>query len=358
MKKYLARLLSLAMALSLTACGGAKTEDPAPGGDSGAPAENAEYAEWIASVADDDPVVLSMAGCNTDESLEGQSIHDLAEILEEMSGGNMTLDVYTGGILGSQSDMIQSVKGGSIDMMMVGPGAMEGSCPSICTISYLYAYQSEEHCLRVWNSELGQSVVQNLIDEANVRAFDIYYTGWRALFSKEKMTSPDDLVGKKLRIAEIPLFVNAYTALKASPVYIDMSETYSGLSSGICDVVEQQMDIYLNFSLYDVAPYVFMDYHAFSWESPMINEDRFQRLTPAQQALLTEACNRACAKARENYTQWWADLMKAYEENGCEIYEVTPEQRADIQEQLKESTLSYISGYGDQSTVDFINSLA
>lgn len=348
-KRILALVLSLVMALSLAACGGDSTEEPAESGEEAAQGD---------AVAAGDPITLTLATTATDDAIDSIVAYKLADKLNELSGGNITADVYTNGQLGGLSDTIQAVKAGSIDMVFTTVGSLESSVPSIATISWLYAYESEEHSYNVWNSELGQSVKQDIIDQAGMRCADMYYASWRALFSATELSSIDDLAGKKLRIAEVPLFVNSFTALGANPVYIDMGEIYSALSTGVCDVVEQQLDVYTTSKLYEQAPYVFMDYHAFSFSSPMINEAKYQSMTDEQKAIFDEACAQACAEAREEYFSIMDGMMTSLEEAGCEFYYVTEEEREAIREKLNDVTLDYISAYGDQSTIDMIRSLA
>lgn len=360
MKKRLSALiLALALVLSLAACGGGSGASSGSGGDSGASSSgSADSGSSGSADIDGDPITLTLATCAADDAIDSIVAFKLADKLNKLSGGNITADVYTNAQLGGLSDTIQAVKAGSIDMVFTTIGSLESSAPSLCTISWLYSYESEDHCYATWNSELGQKVKQDIIDLANLRCTDMYYASWRALFSTTEMKSIDDLAGKKLRIAEVPLFVNSFTALGANPVYIDMSEIYSALSTGVCDVVEQQLDVYATNKLYEQAPYVFMDNHAFSFAAPIINEARYQSMTDSQKAVFDQACLDACAEAREEYFEIMEGIMTTLEEGGCTFYYVTPEERAEIREKLHSVTLDYISEYGDQSTLDFIESLA
>lgn len=364
MKKRLSALiLALTLVLSLAACGGSGSSGSSSGsagGNSGASSSGSGDSNGSGSAAavDGDPITLTLATCAADDAIDSIVAFKLADKLSALSGGNITADVYTNAQLGGLSDTIQAVKAGSVDMVFTTVGSLESSAPSLCTISWLYSYESEDHCYAVWNSELGQSVKQDIIDLANLHCPDMYYASWRALFSTTEMKSIDDLAGKKLRIAEVPLFVNSFTALGANPVYIDMSEIYSALSTGVCDVVEQQLDVYATNKLYEQAPYVFMDNHAFSFAAPIINESRYQSMTDSQKAVFDQACLEACAEAREEYYDIMEGIMNTLEEGGCTFYYVTPEERAEIREKLHDVTLDYISEYGDQSTLDLIESLA
>ena len=87
-KRILALVLSLVMALSLAACGGDSTEEPAESGEEAAQGD---------AVAAGDPITLTLATTATDDAIDSIVAYKLADKLNELSGGNITADVYTKG---------------------------------------------------------------------------------------------------------------------------------------------------------------------------------------------------------------------------------------------------------------------
>ena len=171
MKKRLSALiLALALVLSLAACGGGSGASSGSGGDSGASSSgSADSGSSGSADIDGDPITLTLATCAADDAIDSIVAFKLADKLNKLSGGNITADVYTNAQLGGLSDTIQAVKAGSIDMVFTTIGSLESSAPSLCTISWLYSYESEDHCYATWNSELGQKVKQDIIDLAKDR---------------------------------------------------------------------------------------------------------------------------------------------------------------------------------------------
>lgn len=105
MKRFLALLLTGIMALSLVACGGDTAEDPAAGG------------EETSGEAACEPLTINMynavAGQTVDETLIPKTI----ELLEEYSGGAITVNLIPAGTLGAEKEAVQLLQMGDIDML-------------------------------------------------------------------------------------------------------------------------------------------------------------------------------------------------------------------------------------------------
>lgn len=59
--------------------------------------------------------------------------------------------------------------------------------------------------------------------------------GFRHFFTKEAISSVDDLAGMKLRVSNDPVM----NGLGAFPAVVSFGELYSALQSGVCDGAEQ-----------------------------------------------------------------------------------------------------------------------
>ena len=108
MKKLLCALLTLIMVLSLAACGGNKADAGSSGGSNDAGNTGGETKEPAdtGSVADDPKVTLVYAEVNPLDTIVGQTASEFKRLVEEKSGGSITIDVRDSGVLGSENDML------------------------------------------------------------------------------------------------------------------------------------------------------------------------------------------------------------------------------------------------------------
>ena len=115
LKKLLSAVLAALMIMSLAACGGQ------PGGEaSKAPADPSEPAD-VGDVANDPKVTLVYAEVNPLDSIVGQTASEFKRLVEEKSGGSITIDMRASGVLGSENDVLDAIIGGddSIDMSRI-----------------------------------------------------------------------------------------------------------------------------------------------------------------------------------------------------------------------------------------------
>ena len=111
-RSILSLLLTAAMILSLTACGGSKQDAPANSSDSNADAPQ-------------ETVTLSFAH----DKVETHPVHQAAlkfkEIVEEKTNGAVKIDIFPNQDLGSPTDVAEQVSIGTVDINVVSPGIMD-----------------------------------------------------------------------------------------------------------------------------------------------------------------------------------------------------------------------------------------
>ena len=117
MKKMLSMVLSASMVLSLAACGGSgKTETTAaapttPAATAAAQDESAgETGSQTAVSGLDalDPVTLTIYSPGNENSVPTKTILEYKKLVEEASGGKITLDAHHSGELGNDAEALQS----------------------------------------------------------------------------------------------------------------------------------------------------------------------------------------------------------------------------------------------------------
>ncbi len=80
--------------------------------------------------------------------------------------------------------------------------------------------------------------------------------GARHLLTKEAVTKPSQLAGKRIRVIQSPLHTELWKALGANPTPIPIPETYNALQTGVVDMMDLTKSAYAGFKLYEVVPYL------------------------------------------------------------------------------------------------------
>ena len=129
MKKILALILAMVMALALVACG-AEANTPAADGD--------------AASADTDKVYeLRLASVSVPGNHQTTALEDAAAQIEELTGGHVKIKVYPNSALGDNSIVYGQVMTGDIDMCLGTIVSSYGTGFDVLSLPYLATDYSE-----------------------------------------------------------------------------------------------------------------------------------------------------------------------------------------------------------------------
>ncbi len=321
-KKLVSAVLAGMMALSLAACGSAPAEQAAAPAatDAAAPAAATEAAAPAATEAAapaGDSLVLQWSEVNGDEYGATVGAKAFAEKIKEVSGGQITVDLYTNGTLGDEKTSMQGIQMGTLDIFRGNASSLSNyGAPTIALTGLPYLFKDMEQFHDMAVSDLGQEMLDSVdTDDCGYVALGWLVEGPRSMFitkdTYEKLGSPESVTldmmkGLKIRVPETDLMVNTMTALGSSATPIAYSELYTSLQSGVVDGAENGVTSYLSNSFNEVAPYFVTDAHTFGCGVILMNKDKWNSLTDEQKGWMNEAADAAsvaCYEYNQNQEQ-------------------------------------------------------
>jgi TRAP-type transport system periplasmic protein len=117
--------------------------------------------------------------------------------------------------LGREIDLINGMQLGTVDMTITGE-SLQNWTPMAALLAIPYAYQSLEEMDEVAGGEIGDQIEAAIIENAQIRPIAYFARGPRNLTSNRPITEPDELNGLRLRVPNVPLFVDTWQALGAA----------------------------------------------------------------------------------------------------------------------------------------------
>ena len=326
LKKLLSAVLALLMIMSLAACGGQ------PGGEASkapegtkAPADPSEPAD-VGDVANDPKVTLVYAEVNPLDTIVGQTASEFKRLVEEKSGGSITIDVRASGVLGSENDVLDAIIGGddSIDMSRISAFALTsyGAEKSVL-LSLPFAFESRDHWWAFANSELATEFL-NEPQEIGLPLRGIFYgeEGFRHFFANKPVSSIEDLKGMKIRVSNDPIMNGMVESLGASPTVVSFGELYSALNTGVCDAAEQPIANYKSNAFPEVANNLILDGHTLGAIQAVITDTAWAKLTENQQKVIMEA-GKEVQQFNQNLSQSAEDdVLQQLRDEGCNVVDV------------------------------------
>ena len=239
------------------------------------------------------PVTLVYAEVNPLDTIVGQVATTFKQKVEELSGGDVKIDIQAGGVLGTEAQILDGMLGGgdTVDIMRISAFALSSyGCQKATLLSIPYTFVSREHFWNFANSDLA---AEFLAEPQNIglplRGICYGEEGFRHFFFKDAVSGLKDLKGKKIRVSEDPIMTGMVRDLGASPTVVNFTELYSALQTGVTDAAEQPIANYRSNAFQEVAPYLLLDGHTLGAIQIIIADTGWAKLNDQQRAWIMEA---------------------------------------------------------------------
>ena len=214
MKKLVSMVLAVTMAATLAACGGGSASTATTAAPAAAPAGGA--AQTTAAAASSG-VSVSMKIATTGNEKHQSTIAAQAfkEKIEELSGGQISATVYPNSQLGSEREMAEGVKMGSIEMTIVtSDGALPSFVPETQVLSIPYLFSSKEEAYYVLDNFL-QNELEPKFEAQGMKHLAFCELGFRHFTNnKKEITKASDMAGLSIRVQEAPIWFALADSLK------------------------------------------------------------------------------------------------------------------------------------------------
>nr|WP_010396381.1 TRAP transporter substrate-binding protein [Paracoccus sp. TRP] len=225
-----------------------------------------------------------------------------AEELEQRTQGRIAVEVFPNDSLGREMDLINGMQLGTVEMTITGE-SLQNWAPMAALLAIPYAYRSLEHMDEVAAGEIGEKIKAQIIERAQVRPIAYFARGPRNLTANRAITNPGELNRMRLRVPNVPLFVDTWTALGAQPTPMAFSEVFTSLQNGTIDGQENPVALIQTASLNEVQSHVNLTEHVRSWIYLTIAEQVWQGLSEEDQGHVMEAARIAQEYERQQFLQ-------------------------------------------------------
>ena len=298
MKKVLALLLVSVLVLGFVACS-SEPEPPA------APPEGG-YVGITTLPAEVDPPADQIVWrfghqVNYDNPWHLSGVY-FADLVYEMSEGRLLIEVFPNNTLGGEMDLLNGILLGTAEMTATA-GSFEVFAPTAALLEAPWAYQDEAHFQEMMASSIGQGILEDFRSAGFEPLFYNLRTP-RMLTSNFPVNHPDDMVGQRIRLPNVPLQMNMWATTGASPQTIALAETFTALSQGVVDMQENPFDMIYNQSFFEVQQYANLTEHVISAIMIVVGMDQLNALPADLREIVLYAAQRAQVEADRLYFEF------------------------------------------------------
>ncbi len=246
----------------------------------------------------------------------------MAERVEELSGGNLRFTVYHSGQLGAETDLLEQLQGGSLDITKVSTSPLESFVPEMAIFGVPYVFRDHDHFWRVLESPLGLRLL-SAGDSANVHGLCYYDAGARSFYTVTKPAlTPADLRGQAIRVQKSKTAMDMVEAMGGLPTPIAWGELYSALQQRMVDGAENNPPSLQSSRHYEVAKHYALNEHTRTPDIVLIAASTWKTLSEEERRIIQQAARESMAFQRELWTKTSAEAMAAVEKAGVKVYKV------------------------------------
>jgi tripartite ATP-independent transporter DctP family solute receptor len=199
-----------------------------------------------------------------------------ANKLKELSKGTMLIDQYPGAQLGQEPQVLQLVKSGDIEFCISSSANAATVSPQAGVMSLHYLFRSEDHLVKAMAdpklSDACKAMISDSVQGARVIALSTL--GLRNMYARREIRKIEDIKGLKVRVQATPTEDTMFPAYGAQTVHMPFGSVYTSLQTGVVDVAENGVNVYLANKHYEVAPVLSMTEHeannSFTWVSDKV----------------------------------------------------------------------------------------
>ncbi|MBZ5876557.1 MULTISPECIES: TRAP transporter substrate-binding protein [Chromohalobacter] len=274
-----------------------------------------------------------------EEHIWNKAAERFKEIVEKRSDGRIEVQIFPNEQLGNEMDVINSIQLGTADMTITGE-SLQNWAPKAAMMAVPYAFSDSGQMRKAVEGDIGEQIEAQIEEKTGLVPIAWFERGPRELTSNRPIKEPADLDGLRLRVPNVPLFVDTWQALGAKPTPMAFSEVFTSLQQGTIDAQENPLSLIESASFDEVQDYVNLTDHVRSWIYVVIGKQKLESMPEDLQKVILDAADKMQSYEEELFAEDQKRLRKTLEEAGMEFVEVDQQAFAEKARPAVEASLN------------------
>lgn len=259
-------------------------------------------------------------------------------LLEEMgvawkkaTAGEVSLNIYAGGVLGDESAMIRKMRIGQIQAAAIsdaGLAQIDRGAYALMVPGMFDDYEEWDYVRKKANPDM-----EKKLREKGFVVLAWSSLGWVHFFSKEPMTGPEELTKIKLAAsAADPTAVEIMKWAKLNPVPITLADMVTGLQTGLIDAFYFPIILAESSNLYRYAK----NMNELKWAplqgALILTENTWDQIIDSHQGLLLSISREIGERLQVETRRREEESLEAMQKRGLKVWPIDEEARLRWQE--------------------------
>ena len=186
----------------------------------------------------------------------------MGEAIKEQSGGAHTVTVFPSGQLGDESQMVQQLQSGALDMAFLTIADVSNRIPAFGALYAPFLVDNVGDGAKLLKGETAQKLLEELPGKMGVLGMGYGIAAMRQMLSTTPIETSADLAGKKMRITPFKPFRDLYNIIGIAPTPMPLPDVYDALANGQVDAIDVDLELIMNFRFDQRAKHLLLTNHA------------------------------------------------------------------------------------------------
>ncbi|MGC2518825.1 MAG: TRAP transporter substrate-binding protein [Burkholderiales bacterium] len=281
-----------------------------------------------------------------------------AEIVAAKSGGKMKVDLFPGGVLGSDQANVSALQGGTLDMVVLNSGILASQVKQFGIYDFPFMFANPREADTVVDGPFGKKLHQ-MLEEKGIVGLAYWELGFRNITnSKRPITKVEDIAGLKLRVIPNAINIDWVKALDANPTPLPFPELYAALDQKAIDGEENPNSVILANKFYEVQKYVALTNHQYNPQSLIFSRKVWDTLSGDERKILGDAAVEAGKFQRQVSRSAASAALENLKKNGMQVTELSPAEINKFRDKMKPVIAKNASIVGEDTVRDIQVELA
>ncbi|MGH6646669.1 TRAP transporter substrate-binding protein [Aquabacterium sp.] len=275
----------------------------------------------------DAPIVIKFSHVVAVDTPKGKAAAFFAKRAEELTKGQVKVEVYPNSQLYKDKEELQALQLGSVQMLAP---SLSKFAPlgvkefEVFDLPFLFNNYAELH--RVTQGPVGQNLLSKL-EAQGITGLAYWDNGFKVFTANKPLKKPADFKGLRMRIQSSRVLMAEMQALGAEPQVLAFSETYQALQTRMLDGTENPPSNLYTQKMHEVQKHLTVSNHGYLGYALVVNKKFWDGLPANLRKLLTQAVEESTKVANDQAFVANRDAMANVKAAGkTEIHMPTPEE--------------------------------
>lgn len=248
------------------------------------------------------------------------AVENLGKKLEAATKGRIKLQMFPGGVLGSEKEVVEQTQVGAIQIARISLGVLGPVVPDVNVFNMPFVFRDEAHMRKVIDGPVGEEILNKITSSpARLVALGFMDSGSRSLYTKKPVRKPEDLKGMKIRMMGNPLFVDTMNAMGGNGISMGHTEVFGALQTGVIDGAENNPPTLFTSNQYTTVKYYTQTQHLIIPEIFVMSKVTWDKLSKDEQALVRKFSREAQMEQRGLWDKSVAEYTAKLKAAGIEF---------------------------------------